>query len=574
MKLSISIKTKALIFVLGVIIVFFSIISYQNKVSQENFIKEVERSYIKSFENYFASFTTGLIKYYTIPATYFSTYEVIKKIEEKDFQELLEITRFTYDNMKESNYYLHNVSFIFADAKYLVNKNEISFESSIEKEYNPLINLISNRKRNLIDIVHKNNEVYIRFLKGVFFNNKLLGIVEFLIDANAIIESKNNFDGSLGFIYLKRFKEIYRKYQYSNNDNMNIFRSINQKDLNENDILEIDNKFYIAKIFPLKNILGEDVAKTIFFLDITDKKVPYESILLESFIYSIVLLIIIGVILNYVFSYLITRLELSENQYKNLNTQLEQRVNDEIETKMLAIKEKEEKEKMLISQSKLASLGEMIANIAHQWKQPLTQMSTIMMVLEAYQENNKLTNKKLSEKIDESNELIEYMAHTIDDFKNFFKPDKQKEKFFVEESISNTLSIVTSSLSFHSIDIKVIERNKEIEVYGYKNEFSQVLLNIISNAKDVLLERNIPSPYIEIIVYKNKNENIIEISDNAGGIEDKILDKIFDPYFTTKHSSQGTGIGLYMSKMIIEKNMQGFILVSNNELGACFTIKL
>ena len=258
------------------------------------------------------------------------------------------------------------------------------------------------------------------------------------------------------------------------------------------------------------------------------------------------------------------------NELKNMiNTMidnLEEQIQNEIDQRL-------EQEQILIQQSKLASMGEMIGNIAHQWRQPLAQISAIHMNMKVTYQFDKFTQSYLDSKIEEANKLTNYMSQTISDFQNFFNPQGEKEQFSVYQACQDAYFIIESSMKYHGIgiDFNVIE---DSQVYGYKNEYSQVILNILSNAKDVLLERKIEDPLIHLDIKVGESYAIVKITDNAGGIKSDILDKIFEPYFTTRHKTQGTGIGLYMSKNIIERNMNGFINVQNSEVGACFTIKV
>ncbi len=237
------------------------------------------------------------------------------------------------------------------------------------------------------------------------------------------------------------------------------------------------------------------------------------------------------------------------------------------------IKLQDEREKLLIHQNKLASMGEMIGNIAHQWRQPLTQLSSILINIELHFNKNKLTKDKLVDKIDEANEQISYMSNTIDDFRNFFSSGKSKKKYKIQEVIELSNHLLSASLDKHNIKL-VTNIQDNFTLNGYPNEVTQSLVNIINNAKDVFVERSIKNSIITIKTYIKKDMNIITIQDNAGGIDESILDKIFEPYFSTKHASVGTGIGLYMTKTIIEKNNNGKINVENTNNGAIFTIIL
>ncbi|WP_234697127.1 PAS domain S-box protein [Nitrosophilus alvini] len=268
------------------------------------------------------------------------------------------------------------------------------------------------------------------------------------------------------------------------------------------------------------------------------------------------------------------RVEEQTRKLRELNLTLEKRVIKEVE-------KNRQKDKLMFQQARLASLGEMIGNIAHQWRQPLMELGILLYNIKKRHDENTLDKKMMQTLYEKSNSIIERMSQTISDFQNFFKPNKKKESFNIEKVIKDSLTIVEGSLEKSGIEIKMdIEKNISIE--GYSNEFSQVIVNIINNAKDVLNQKNPENKKIEISV-KTKSEQTgngkkdfveIFIKDNGGGIDKKIIDKIFEPYFTTKHSKQGTGIGLYMSKMIIEQSMNGTLEARNHDDGAEFIIKL
>jgi len=249
-------------------------------------------------------------------------------------------------------------------------------------------------------------------------------------------------------------------------------------------------------------------------------------------------------------------------EYKN---ELELLVSQEIAKRM-------EQEQILIQQSKLAAMGEMIGNIAHQWRQPLNTLGLqIQDIADAY-DFGELNEAYLQKSVKESMRVIEKMSNTINDFKDFFKPDKKKSDFAVREALDEAVPIIDASLrnNFITLEIEIIE---DCTVHGFMNEYSQVLLNMINNAKDALKKCERRDKTIRIVVDKDEEgRSRVRIYDNGGGIPEEIMDKIFDPYFTTKHKAEGTGIGLYMSKMIIERNMQGTITAQNEGEGALFTI--
>ncbi|HHH19787.1 MAG TPA: hypothetical protein ENK86_04680, partial [Campylobacterales bacterium] len=230
--------------------------------------------------------------------------------------------------------------------------------------------------------------------------------------------------------------------------------------------------------------------------------------------------------------------------------------------KLLA-EEQEQQKELMIHQSKLASMGEMIGNIAHQWRQPLTYLSYSFMNLKEAQKQGALSPEYLNRKVDDATKQLEFMSQTIDDFRDFYAPHKAKETFSLVKATEATLELMRNSLSQADIEV-IVEVKQESEIENYKNEYKQVLVNLLSNAKDALVHRAIASPQIIIEI----DTHSVTVRDNAGGIEPTVLKRIFEPYFTTKQGN--SGIGLYMSKMIVERNMGGKLLVENDEIGAVF----
>ncbi|NCB55308.1 MAG: GHKL domain-containing protein, partial [Epsilonproteobacteria bacterium] len=270
------------------------------------------------------------------------------------------------------------------------------------------------------------------------------------------------------------------------------------------------------------------------------------------------------------------RLSLSSN-YHELNAlkDVMNEMMDSLEQKIQAeIKQRSDQEKLLVQQSKLAAMGNMLGNIAHQWRQPISEINAILMEVEAIARYDTLSQEKLLTYIHTCCDVTEHMSNTIYDFQNFFQPSKNKESFSVMEACNNAISIINASLKYHNITLSYDYAAKDSLIIGYPNEFAHAVLNILSNAKDVLIERRVLEPSIRINIKTGKHFTIIRIEDNGGGIAAENIDRIFEPYFTTKHAKQGTGIGLYMTKAIIENNMQGYVNVENTDQGALFSIKL
>ncbi|QKF77725.1 ATP-binding protein [Arcobacter defluvii] len=241
-------------------------------------------------------------------------------------------------------------------------------------------------------------------------------------------------------------------------------------------------------------------------------------------------------------------------ELKKLNDNLKKEIEEEVE-------QNRQKDNMLFQQSKMASMGEMIENIAHQWRQPLSFISTSASGIKLNKEYHTLTDEILDEAIENIMNSTQFLSNTIDDFRDFYKIDKIKDKFNVKEIIHKTLKLTTSR--FTSRSIQVIEDCDDVFVFGFENELVQVFINILNNARDELEKLPYEERFIFITIKKEKNEAYISLKDNANGIEPTILEKIFDPYFTTKGSDKGTGIGLFMSKEIIEKHFNGKIIAVN-----------
>lgn len=256
----------------------------------------------------------------------------------------------------------------------------------------------------------------------------------------------------------------------------------------------------------------------------------------------------------------------SERRYRQLSEALEQRVKE-------AVDELRQKDKILILQGRQAVLGEMLSNIAHQWRQPLNMLALLAQDLLLTHKSGGLTPELIEKDIAKTMEIIRQMSKTIDDFRYFFRPDQGRQLFRVREPLEKALSLLEGSFGMHGIHIEMSVTGDPV-INGYLGDFVQVLLNILINARDALIGKAPANPRISINLFSEGSRSVVIIADNAGGIPEAIMDKIFDPYFTTKGPEQGTGIGLFMCKTIIEKNMNGTLTARNTEEGAEFRIEV
>lgn len=309
----------------------------------------------------------------------------------------------------------------------------------------------------------------------------------------------------------------------------------------------------------------------------------HEEYQLDEFVLALVLLSVFGLWYSYRRYFEVNCIQ---NKLKHLNESLEKQVEEktkELETlnQNLEIKIKEEVEKniqkelLIFEQSKMASMGAMIGHIAHQWRQPLSMISTAASGIKLKQECDILNKEELTHTMNKVVQNVEYLSNTIDTFRNFLKEDKEYKIVVIQERIDIALKITDMVLKDHLIKLHTnIDYENPIQTKLVVGELEEVIINIINNAKDILIEKKIRDPWIKLELKTDENNILLTIEDNAGGISDDILPHIFDEYFTTKNDEKGTGLGLYMSHQIIHKSLKGELSVHNTQNGAKFIIRL
>ncbi len=402
--------------------------------------------------------------------------------------------------------------------------------------------------------------------------NEVLILAQQLIDKNWITYKKN-LDSKKSRLFITKFIKdfLINEEKYYKNEILkeNIIINIDEKLLDIKTSLKginiKDKKEYYAK-------LNLDISSiSIYFTSLINYDLSLavdEKRNTQKIFNTIMFFSFISIFLVFLFSIILTVLII--NNFKTLHNTLEQKVEDKtkelqelnnyLETKVSKeVTQNRKKDIIMFQQARLASLGEMLNNIAHQWRQPLGSLTMIIQSFQTKMSLGKLSEKFVDQKVQDALLLADNMSNTLDDFKNFFSPDKTKSKFFIKNCLEHSMELSKYLLEKENIEIKLIIK-EDIEINSFYNELSHVFLNIISNSKDALcsaIDKN--DRIIKIIVHKYKKNIIINMIDNGGGIQKKVIPKIFEPYYTTKYKSAGTGIGLYMSKQIIEKHMNGTI---------------
>lgn len=474
-----------------------------------------------------------------------SGYEVLRLDRKAQSQEPYKSTLL---QDKSSRYYFKETSKLKKN-EVLFSKIDLNMEhGNIQKPYNPTL----------------------RVSTPLFIEDKFKGIFIINIFMEKLLKSLSK--SSLYDIYLIDKDGYYLKDKYGKFD----WSFYNTKRTIKDDF----SKHIVEKIFSSKKdsfIYDKTFIQTLFidnkkiFLIMKESTQSINQVKNDNNKMIITILIfatIMALIFTFIFTRALRRLfDLVVKQADKLHD-LAINLDNKVVEKTLEITKKD---RLLQNQNKLAELGDMIGNIAHQWRHPLTRLSLILQNLKAFKNKNKMTDKLFSESMENSLYQIEFMSSTIDNFKNFYKKDEKKSNFKIIEAIENVLNIIGQILEHKNIDFNISSK-EDILIYANKNEFSQVLMNLIINAKDAIEDNNIKNGKIEVILIKDKKVKI-EVKDNAKGIPNYLLNEIFNPYFTTK-DERGTGIGLYLSKVIIEEKMKGKLYATNSNQGAIFTIIL
>ena len=393
-------------------------------------------------------------------------------------------------------------------------------------------------------------------------NKELKSHLKILID-----EMKNDHDFIINNLNSQSIKDIYFNEPYNLNKKVNIYIQLLQKYYINN------SKIVLEKILNESYTLLPKLNYAVYEFEKESNEATNSLLKREQYIFIGTLLTLLIESIFIVIP-IIRKNEEKEKELIKINSSLEKKVQEEL-------RNIQKKDEIIFRQSKMSSMGEMLQNISHQWRQPLSVITTAASGMKLKKDLNDLQNEEIDTYIDQIMMNSNYLSQTIDDFRSFFSKDREKNKFYISAVINKSLKINNTKIEHENINV-ILEFHKDDEILGYENEILQVFLNILGNSIDALRTLNLDNKIIKINTHKNDNNFIIEFIDNGNGINDEIKDRIFEAYFTTKHKSQRTGIGLYMSYEIITKHFDGTITHNNCEVshlnnqyqGSKFTISL
>ncbi|RXK13436.1 hypothetical protein CP965_06440 [Halarcobacter mediterraneus] len=521
---------------------------------------------------------TGLIKLTDVNYKFHHLNKRTLKEKQEIKKELYLQTLERFKTLKKKH--LTNIEFILPNKTIFLNMTSSSNEKLREVKSKAL-EKVKKTKKPIDSFIVNNKNTGFQFIYPIMVEDDFVGFLNITFSEQGLTSSLmkqyyvlSNFiikEDSFSKEFLK-YDSLYKEANFKGYlHNKNILKELEK--ISRKDIMEIKPKKEVSEKIYLKAmnqkinstiIEKEDtIVTTIPIINtITQEQEAFLAILSKekiisnlNYTYKLILVLVIFLLATTLFA-IYFQIAKSLIQKDNLNKIIQ-------------------KDKQLLEQMKLAQMGEMIGNIAHQWRQPLSTISTAASGLKMKHEFNMIEENDIPEYTDTIVNNAKYLSETIDTFRDFIKEDNEEKEIILQEKIDETIKIVKASLENHHIKlINNIDYSKPLKVKTIAEELAQVLINVINNAKDVLVEREIENASITLNLFEDKNNFSISIEDNAGGIEKEILPKIFDPYFTTKHQFHGTGLGLYMSKNIVEKHLNGYLEVSNTKNGAKFTINI
>ncbi len=570
-------KTLLVVFLLTVAFIFtFAILIYTaQKINNTNTNKNFEKTLHSSIDQTVSSMIDA---YSMLAETVLETTKAKELMKDGKREDLYKLLESKWNTWTKINPDFKIMLFHRADGTAFLRMHKPEKYDDFLSDIRPMVKSVHEQQKTLIGYETGKYSTVFRILTPIFYNGEYLGALDFGINPNYFIKQIRKYTSQEGVLFIKEeyLKLFKRESSFKINDYIlqtktnsyirNILNGLpSNYNLKYDKIINIGETTYIVHTYKMNDYNDKEKAKLLFFYDITDTLKSQKEFTIMLGVASVVFIILMFILLNYSFNKLLFSLKNMHEKHS---------------------KELIKKDKLLHRQSKLAAMGEMISMIAHQWRQPLGALSSIAinlqvkMQLEIFdltkEEGREEFQKYFNKSLDEINSLVQNMTATIDDFRNFYKPNKILNHCSCSIPIEKAINIIKSSLNSDGVEL-VEEYLTEKEIDIYSNELMQVVLNILKNAQDNFKEKKIKDPKITIMSTDNNNDEggiLIHICDNGGGIPEDILEKIFDPYFSTKDEKNGTGLGLYMSKVIIETHHNGVLKAINNENGVCFVIEL
>ncbi|MBZ7981729.1 HAMP domain-containing histidine kinase [Campylobacter sp. RM12640] len=529
--LNISIRKKAFIFVLTLIIFLCFILNFLYISWHKNYLFQNKNSFNDRFIYFYNDFLNNLLN-----NTLSISYEFGSNLDYLKNDEKLNKLNKLFLNLSSNEAYLKDIKLFILKENICIEKDKIKL--NCQYDFNNQTDILLRLNTEPVYLINlKINENYA--ITYTISAKKLLDNLKIQDDFLAALKYENEY--------------FYNEFDWQNKTKLL---------KNDEDIIKLDDKYYLSN-----EIILNDRFFILIKKDITKDYKTHLHIIKKAFIISVVLVFFAFIGVYFVLGFLINKLLKTEEKLRKLNANLQEEVKNQVEIIKAKLDENTQKEQLLNHQSKLAALGEMIACIAHEYRQPLATLGAISSYLEISLEKQKIDDK-FHQKLKEINPILNYMSKTIDEFYDFYKTKQEKSSFYVYEAILNSLTICNASLTRNAINT-TLRLDKSLKINSYKNSLAHAIINLITNAKDALI--NIKNPYIIINLYAYKNNIYISIKDNGIGVKKDLEEEIFKPYFSTKN---GSGLGLFMIKNILNSELNADVFLKTRKIGANFYIRI
>ena len=574
------ISTVLILIIAGAIISYFQ---YQTILSEEeNTLALQHKNIHRSYDFLLKKLEIDLL---TNAEILLQSKELRKALFIKDRQRAYELSLPTYKLLQESNPFLKIMTFRLEDATAFLRVHKPKmFGDSLHSAREMIFQTNKDKTSHTGFEIGKLEMVY-RLVTPVFYNKKYLGTLEIGVQPDYLMQALKKVGYLQYGLLIKNLdtSAALKKSSFHKIDDYYLVKSdpifaeeISKIDLKKHQIkIRCCNRLYsIESDLNLLNYKKEPIAKILLGFDINTVSTRTEKLLLNSFTFITAVIVLISVLIHLGLNFFMKRLESTQIQLQELNETLEQKVQEQIKKNSI-------QEQHMIQQSRLAQMGELLSMIAHQWRQPLSTINTIITsmkvryTLNDFNLENKGTQEELiaytQKQLNNVEDTVLNLSHTIDDFRDFYKPSKEKKVSLIQEPIDKALDLIKASLKGSDISYdKEYANTPKIAIHF--NEVTQVILNLLQNSMEELLQDKTYNPEISIKTFADEDNVYIEVCDNGPGIGKEIAAKIFDPYFSTKDKKNGTGLGLYMSKMIIEEHHKGRLYINEESEHTCFII--